>query len=164
MPEATPFVLSRCFTQLIGRKVTFVQTALTPPDLKIKQIYGIYNLLPHNTAIIVKADLPLLGSLGGALVGLPDPAVKEHLRVTPLEELLRDAINEVLNIASSSITAEGRAVFIKFVTDPTYIDGDAGKVYAKADHKSYFNVQIDGYQGGKFNILSKFIPGHSVGH
>ena len=164
MAEATPFVLSRCFTQLIGRKVTFVQTPLSPPDMKIKQIYGIYNLLPHNTAIIVKADLPLMGSLGGALVGLPDPAVKEHLRVTPLEELLRDAISEVLNIASSSITSEGRAVFTKIVFDPTYIDGAAGKVYAKADHKSYFNVQIDGYQGGKFNILSQFIPGHTVGH
>lgn len=164
MSEPTPFVLSRCFSQLIGRKVTFVQTPLAPPDMKIKQIYGIYTLLPHETALIVKADLPLMGSLGGALVGLPDPAVKEHLRVTPLDELLRDAIGEVLNIASAAITSEGRAVFTKMVNDPTYIDGAAGKVYAKPDHKSYFNVQIDGYQGGKFNILSNFIPGYSVGH
>ncbi|MGA3009806.1 MAG: hypothetical protein ABSD72_06045 [Terracidiphilus sp.] len=161
MSEATPFVLSRCFTQLISRKVTFVQTPLAPPDAKIKQIFGIYNLLPHNTAIIVKADLPLMGSLGGALVGLPDTAVKEHLRAAPLEELLRDAINEVLNIASAAITNEGRAVFVKMVTDPTYIDGAAGKVYLKPDHRSYFNVQIDGYQGGKFNILSQFVPSHS---
>lgn len=164
MSEPTPFVLSRCFSQLTGRKVTFVQTPLAPPDMKIKQIFGIYNLLPHETAIVVKADLPLMGSLGGALVGLPDSAVKEHLRQTPLEELLRDAISEVLNIASAAITTEGRAVFTKMVTDPTYIDGAAGKVYAKPDHRSYFNVQVDGYQGGKFNILSKFIPGHTVGH
>src|ERR1035438_8820853 len=43
---------------------------------------------PHETAIVVKADLPLLGSFAGALVGLPDAAVKEHLRATPLEELM----------------------------------------------------------------------------
>ena len=109
MSEPTPFLLSRCFSQLIDRKVTFVQTPLAPPDLKVKQIYGIYNLLPYEAAIIVKADLPLLGSLGGALVGLPDSAVKEHLRVTPLDELLRDAINEVLNIAAAAITKIGRA-------------------------------------------------------
>ena len=162
MAEATPFVLSRLFSQLIGRKVTFVQTPLAPPDTKIKQIYGIYNLLPHATAILVKADLPLMGSLGGALVGLPDPAVKEHLRQTPLEELLRDAINEVMNIASAAITSEGRAVFTKMVFDPAYIEGAAEKVYAKPDRRSYFNVQIDGYQGGKFNILSQIVPGHTA--
>jgi len=91
MPEPTPYILSRCFSQLIGRKVTFVQTTFAP-DTKIKKMYGIYTLLPHETAIIVKADLQLLGSFGGALVGLPDSAVKEHLRVAPVDELLRDAI------------------------------------------------------------------------
>jgi hypothetical protein len=161
MSEPTPYSLSRCFSQLIGRKVTFVQTTFAL-DAKIKQIYGIYTVLPHETAIIVKADLPLLGSFGGALVGLPDSAVKEHLRVTPVEELLRDAISEVLNIASASIAAEGRAVFVKMVTDPTSIDGAAGMVYKKPDHRSYFNVQIDGYQGGKFTILAQFVPVKTV--
>jgi hypothetical protein len=130
--------------------------------MKIKQIYGIYNLLPHETAIIVKADLPLMGSFGGALVGLPDQAVKDHLRSTPVEELLRDAICEVLNIAAAALTTEGRAVFTKMVTDPSYIDGAAGNVFTKPDHKSYFNVSIDGYQGGKFSILSQSVPANAV--
>jgi hypothetical protein len=164
MSEPTPFVLSRCFSQLIGRKVTFVQTPLAPPDLKVTQIYGIYNLLPYETAILVKADLPLMGSFGGALVGLPDLAVKEHLRPTPIEELLRDAICEVLNIVAASLTTEGRAVFTKMVTDPSYIDGAAGNVYKKPDHRSYFNVSVDGYQGGKFSILSQSIPANFVAH
>jgi hypothetical protein len=42
-------------------------------------------------------DSPLLGSLVGVLVSLPDSAVKERLAVTPIEELLHDAIYEVLN-------------------------------------------------------------------
>jgi hypothetical protein len=157
MSEPSPYLLSKAFSQLIGRKVTFAQTTAAP-DAKIKQIYGIYTVLPQEVAIVVKADLPLLGSIAGALVGLPDPAVKEHLRATPMEELLRDAISEVLNIAASTVTTEGRAVFIRLVTDPAYIDGAAGKVFKEPFHRSNFTVSVDGYQGGRFTILSAFVP------
>lgn len=161
MAEPTPFALSKLFTQLIGRKVTFSQTTIAP-ETKIKQVYGIYNVLPHETATVVKADLPLLGSLAGVLVGLPDAAVKEHLAASPIEELLRDAIYEVLNIASTVVNIEGRAVFTKMVTDPVLIDGAAGKLFKKPDHRSYFNVLVDGYQGGKFTIFSQFTPVKTV--
>jgi len=154
MSEPTPYSLSQRFSQLIGRKVTFVQTTLSV-DIKIKQLYGIYSVQPQESAIVVKADLPLLGSFAGALVGFPDNVVKEHLKVSPMEELLRDAIYEVLNIASAAISNE-RAVFVKMVSDPAYIDGVAGQVFKKPDHRSYFNVLIDGYQGGKFTIFAPF--------
>ena len=121
-------------------------------------MYGIYRVLPGETAIVVKSDLPLLGSLAGVLVGLPDAAVKEHLAATPVEELLRDAIHEVLNITSAVITHEGRAVFVKMVADPILLDGEAGKVFKKPDHRSYFNVLVEGYQGGKFTIFAPFAP------
>jgi hypothetical protein len=157
MSEPTPFSLSQLFSQLIGRKVTFTQTTVAA-ETKVKQIYGIYNVLPHDTAIVVKVDLPLLGSFGGVLVGLPDAAVKEHLAMNPMEELLRDAISEVLNIASAAITTEGRAIFTKMVDSPTYIDGAAGTLMKKPDRRSYFNVLVDGYQGGKFTIFTQFTP------
>jgi hypothetical protein len=157
MPEPTPYALSKHLTDLIGRKVTFTQTVVSP-ETKIKQMYGIYRVLPDDTAIVVKADLPLLGSLGGVLVGLPDAAVKEHLAATPVEELLRDAIHEVLNITSTVVTNEGRAVFVKMLADPVLIDGAAGKMLKKPDRKHYFNVLVDGYQGGKFTIFSQFVP------
>jgi len=157
MSEPTPFALSKLFSELIGRKVTFAQTTVAA-ETKIKQMYGIYTVLPHETAIVVKSDLPLLGSLAGVLVGLPDSAVKEHLAKNPLEELLRDAIHEVLNITSAVITTEGRAVFVRMVADPLLIDGTAGKVFKKPDHRSYFNVLVDGYQGGKFTIFAQSAP------
>jgi hypothetical protein len=157
MSEPTPYALSKHFSDLIGRKVTFTQTTAAP-ETKIKQIYGIYAVLPGETAIVVKSDLPLLGSLAGVLVGLPDSAVKEHLAVSPVEELLRDAIHEVLNITSAVITTEGRAVFVRMVADPLLIDGTAGKVFKKPDHRSYFNVLVDGYQGGKFTIFAQSAP------
>jgi hypothetical protein len=161
MSEPTPFRLSRCFSELTGRKVTFVQ-ATAALDTKIKQLYGIYTVHPFETAIVVKADLPLMGSFAGALVGLPDPAVKEHLRATPIEELLRDAIYEVLNIASAALANEGRPVFTKMVTDPNHIDGAAEQALKVPGHRSYFNVSIDGYQGGKFNVFSQFTPVKTV--
>src|SRR6201996_5631359 len=135
MSEPSPYALSKLFSDLVGRKVTF---AHTPPalDTKVSQMYGIYTVLPHETAVIAKCDLPLLGSLAGLLVGLPDSAVKDHLKANPLEELLRDAIHEVLNVASAVITTEGRAIFIKMVPDPSYIDGPAGQIFKKPDHRS----------------------------
>jgi hypothetical protein len=157
MSEPTPYSLSKLFSDLVGRKVTFAQ-ATPAPDTKVSQMYGIYTVFPHETAVIAKCDLPLLGSLAGLLVGLPDAAVKEHLKTSPLEELMRDAIHEVLNIASTVISTEGRAVFIKMVSDSIYIDGIAGQVFKKPDRRSYFNVSVDGYQGGKFTILSQFVP------
>jgi len=158
MPEPTPFALSRRFSQLIGRKVTFTQVPATP-DTAIKQVYGIYTVLPLATPVVVKADLRLLGSVAGALVGWPDPVVKEHLAVVPMEELLRDAIYEVLNVASAAIAAEGRAVLSKMETTPIRVDGPAGAVLKSPGHRSYFNVSVDGYVGGKFIILSPFVPG-----
>lgn len=157
MPEPSAYILSRCLSQLTNRKVSFVAASISL-DGKNKQAYGVYDLLPHDTSVIVKADLALLGSFAGALVGLPDASVKEHLKANPIEELLRDAISEVLNVIAAAITLEGRAVFNKMVMDPTYIDGTAGKVFKQPFHRNYFTVTMDGYQGGRFAILSPHIP------
>jgi hypothetical protein len=154
MSEPTPFALSRRFSQLIGRKVTFTQVAATA-DTATKQIFGIYTVLPLGTPVVVKADLRLLGSVAGALVGWPDPVVKEHLTVVPMDEILRDAIYEVLNVASAAIATEGRAVFTSMGTSPIQVEGAAGAVLRSPGHRSYFNVAVDGYVGGKFIILAK---------
>jgi hypothetical protein len=153
MPEPTPFALSRRFSQLIGRKVTFTQVGVAP-DSKLKQIYGVYTVLPQAIPVVVKADMRLMGSVAGALVGWPDQVVNEHLAVTPMEELLRDAIDEVLNVASAAITTEGRAVFTTMQTNPICVDGAAGLVLKNPGHRSYFNVSVEGYVGGKFIIMS----------
>jgi hypothetical protein len=157
MSEPSPYALSKLFSDLVGRKVTFAH-AQPSLDTKVSQMYGLYTVLPHETAVIAKCDLPLLGSLAGLLVGLPDSAVKEHLKANPLEELLRDAVHEVLNIASAVIVTEGRAIFLKMVSDTVYIDGAAAKLFKKPDRRTYFSVTVDGYQGGKFTILSQLVP------
>jgi hypothetical protein len=75
-----------------------------------------------------------------------------------MEELLRDAIYEVFNVASAAVGTEGRTVLANMVDNPTYIDGPAGEVLRNPGHKSHFNVSVDGYIGGRLSILSPFIP------
>jgi len=71
---------------------------------------------------------------------------------------LRDAIHEVLNVASTVVTSEGRAIFTKMVPELSSIDGAAAEMFKKPDHRSYFNVTVDGYTGGKFTIFAKAVP------
>lgn len=153
MSEPTPYALSHHLGDLLGRRVTFTQTVVGL-DGPITQVYGIYDLLPKNTAILVKADLPLLGSFAGILVGLPDAEVKNRLKTSPIDELLRDAMAEVLNISSTVVTTEGRAVFARMVTGKAYVDGAAGELLSKPIHRSYFNVTVQDYTGGRFTIFS----------
>jgi hypothetical protein len=153
MPEPTPYLLSKHFAHLIGREVTFVQTA-SETKSKARQIYGLYTVFPTETSLVVKADLALLGSFAGALVGLPDAEVSQRLAGAKMEELLRDAICEVFNVASAVVAIEGRAVFDTMVTDRTYISGDAEEVLMNPFHRSHFNVTVEGYQPGRSNIFS----------
>jgi hypothetical protein len=157
MSEPTPFDLSKRFSQLAGRKVTFAQAGALA-DTAAKQVYGIYTVLPADTPVIVKADLRLFASIAGALVGWPDPVVKEHLAIVPMEELLRDAIYEVFNVAAAGFAADGRVVFKDLIFNTTYIDGANGEVLKKPGHRSRFNVTMEGYLGGRMEILSPFIP------
>ena len=153
MSEPTGYAMTQLFSQLVGRDVKFATGSNGAS--KEKQMYGVYTVLPQETAVVVQADLRLLGSFAGALVGLGDEAVQERLAQTPIEELLRDAIHEVLNIASTVVTNEGRGIFQKMATDPVYCDGAAAQLLQKPDRKTVFDVSMDGYTGGKFTILAQ---------
>jgi hypothetical protein len=153
MSEMTHFTLSRQFTDLIGRKVTFVQVKTGLPT-KERQVYGVYTLFPAETTIVVKADLLLLGACAGALVGLPDADVRRHLQSTPIEELLRDAMYEVLNVAAAVVAVKGRAVLTQMVTGMETLPAAAAAVLAKPANTNNFTVSVEGYQGGKFAVLA----------
>ena len=154
MSEPTAHAFTQMFSQLTGRQVSFTQPKAATPSTA-KQMYGLYTVLPHETPIVVKSDLALLGSFAGALVGLQDDAVKDRLKQTPLDELLRDAIHEVLNISATLVTNEGRAVFKKMAADPVYFDNFDAQLLQKPDRKTAFDVSVEGYQGGKFTIFAR---------
>ena len=60
MAEPSSFLLSKAFSQLTGRKVSFIQAPIDPGS-KVRQVFGIYTVVPHDVGIVVKADLLLMG-------------------------------------------------------------------------------------------------------
>ena len=151
MAPPTAPALSQLFTKLAGRPVAFAQVK-DCPDSKILQVYGAYRVSPGDTVSVVKADLPLLGSFAGALIGLPDSEVTAQLKSSPMEESLRDSIYEVLNIASASIAPQCRTVLYKVATDLASLDELTSTTLAKPGQKYCFDVSVNGYHGGKFSI------------
>lgn len=151
MAEPKPLVIAELFKGLTGRPVNFTQV-LKPPATKSKQAYGTYLIKPADTRRIVQLDLPLLGSFGGSLLGLPADAVKERLMADSCDEPLRDAMHEVLNVASTIVSIDNRAVFQSMFLN------DAPKTVLESletpAFRSYFNVTVEGYEGGAFSIFA----------
>jgi len=151
--QPSAVTISNHLTALIGRAVAVKPSAPFTTG-SAKQLFGVYNLLPSESALVVRTDLALFGSMAGAMVGLPDSEVKSRLSTGSLDELMRDAIHEILNISSTVVTVEGRAVFQAMYTDPGYLNGEARLLLKSAAHSYYYAATVDGYQGGRFTILA----------
>ncbi len=154
MTEPTPYAFSQLFSNLTGRDVKFA-LAPKPPVSKARVIYGVYTTVPSERAVVVKADLPMLGSLAGALLGLPDETAAERALQNPMDESVRDAMHEILNIASTALSTDGRVVFRHMAADPVYCTGEAADVLNKPDQKSNYNVTIESGSGGVLTVLSR---------
>lgn len=152
MPEPTAYALSRHFTSLLNRQVSFAQ-AMATPETKVTKVYGVYVVFPEQSSLVVRADLALLGSFAGALIGLPDPEVKQRVQSSVIDELLRDPMHEVLNVASAVVSSVGRAVFKSMTMNAVYLNPEAQRAIDAPLHRSYFAVKIEGYQGGRFCVF-----------
>lgn len=152
MSEPTAYALSRHFTNLINREVNFAQSTAAL-ETKVTKVYGVYTVFPEQTSLVVKADLALLGSFAGALIGLPDGEVKQRVASPVIDDLLRDPVHEVLNVASAVVSSVGRAVFRSMTMNPVHLNAEAQKAANSPLHRSYFLVRINGYQGGRFCVF-----------
>ena len=152
MPEPNALALSHLASSLVNKKVTFAPAR--PMDASGPQIYGTYTVHPENGVVVVQADLRLLASLGGALNGLPDSSLAEHIKGNSLSDVLADAAYEVLNIASKVVTTTGRAVLKTVVTDASSLDDAARLALKKAMQRTYFNVSVQDYRGGAFSVFA----------
>ena len=152
MTETTPYALSKMFTQLLARNVT-VALVLKSSTPRPKLIYGVYQSVPQGETVVVKSDLVLMGSLGGALVGLPSEAVSEQIKAGQLGDALKDGIHEVFNITSTPLSANGRIVFQTMHTDQASLKEAARQTSDSPALVTRFNIALPGYSGGEFDIL-----------
>lgn len=153
MADPKPFTIAQLFTDLVGRNVSCTQIA-KPGARTVKQMYGVYIIKPKDSVAVIQADLPVLGSLGGAMLGLPPDSVKERLAEPALDESLRDAIHEILNIASTIVSTECRAIFRGMQTDASLLPEPAVSLLSDPIFRSYFNVAVDGFDGGLFSLFT----------
>jgi hypothetical protein len=153
MTPATGYALSTMLTQLTGRDVGFA-LKLKPAPYKGQLIYGVYTTVPHHGTVVVKAELALLGSFAGALVMLPNDVITGRIKTLPLEELLRDAIHEVLNVTSTCFASGGRVVFQTMHFDENLLGEAAQAVFRKPGTVTHFDVTVKGYTGGQFAVLT----------
>jgi len=153
MRDPVPQTLSRHFTNLIGRKVTFVKS-LAKGKTNDKKVFAVYRSFPSHGVIVLKADLSLIGSFAGVLVGMPDSEVRSRVAELKLDDLIRDAIAEILNVATPAIATEDRATFLSMAMDESEIE-DAAKEIASKPHREFiFDVTVEEHQGGRFHILT----------
>ncbi len=151
MAEPTAYAMSQMMSHLTGREVKFSLTTKLPPEKK--PFYGVYKVLPGDTTLVVVAEKVLIGSFGAALVGLPKETVLERIHESPLPENLRDAMHEVLNIASTLVCVDRRAVFQTMHEDSLYLPSAALDVLKEPLRRTQFSVSCEGYVDGNFSIL-----------
>jgi hypothetical protein len=155
MAEPSSSSMAALFSDLIGRRVTFSEQLNALPA-NGKQIYCVYLINPMDSYRVIKADLSLLSSFAGALVGLSPEIIKEKVEETTLDETLKDALGEVMNIASRIVTMEHRGVFKDMYGDPGQMPPAARSTLREPCYSSHYKVAIDGYEGGAFSLLAPF--------
>lgn len=155
MPEPSSTVIATLFSDLIGHHVNFSERVEAAPEHG-DQIYCVYLIKPMDSFRVIKADLSLLSSFAGALIGLSPEIIKERVQDSEIDETLRDSLHEVMNIASRIVTLEHRAVFKGMYGDASQMPPEARNTLRNACNSTYFTVTIDGFEGGAFSLLAPF--------
>ena len=142
MAEATALSLSRFFSDLTGRHVSF-SIAASSSVVKGAQMYGLYHVAADSKPLLLRIHLDTLAVLGGALLGLPEDLAIEKAKQTPMDEPLRDAMHEVLNIASTAISPDARVVFKSMAKTTAGFSDEVADLMRTASHKSCYRVAVE---------------------
>lgn len=116
-------------------------------------MYGLYKVLPEDNPMVMRISLKALALLGGALLGLPEETAIERALSTPIDEPVRDAMHEVLNVASAAIGCESRAVFKTMFRDVATVPPEAAALMRRPSMRSSYRVGLGGVQGESVTLF-----------
>jgi hypothetical protein len=153
MREPSARSLSQLFSQLTDRHISFTLEPNAAAG-KAPTIFATYSELPGESPIVARAERAMIAILGGALLGMPDETAIERALETPMNEAVRDAMHEILNIGSTALSTEGRVVLKGFVSDPLDIPHVERGVLSNPRSISTYRVAIDAKARGTFTLFS----------
>ena len=107
--EPNPFAVGKLLSTLVDRPVQMART--DGPSFSTKVLFATYDVEPDGHTAVVKIDLSMLACLAGLMIGLPAKQVEAQVAKSTLDDDMTDASREVMNICSSVIVGEGRAIF-----------------------------------------------------
>lgn len=143
MAEATAFSLSTFFSELTGQHVSFA-IATNAPFPKGEQMYGLYHVVADGSIMLLTAGLSSIALMGGALLGMPADLANERVRAAQVDEPLRDAMHEVLNISSTAFSPEERIVFKGMSRTVDAFSAEVKTLLQKSSRKSSYRVAVNG--------------------
>jgi hypothetical protein len=80
----------------------------------------------------------------------------EYAQANPMAESIRDAMHEVLNIASTFLSTTHRMVFQSMAPDPIYCETSVCELIRMPDLRSTFSMSVGKQPGGLFAVMSSF--------
>jgi hypothetical protein len=105
---------------------------------------------------VLPMDRDLVCILGGALVMVPEVAVKEIMRIGDIPENLYENLWEVANIMASLLNREGgmHVVLTDRWEGDEPDDADAQALLAAPVRQRWFSLTVDGYGSGRLGFLT----------
>lgn len=142
MAEATAFSLSKFFSELTGQHVSFA-IASNAPTPKGDYMYGLYSVISDASPMLLRMSLSSIALMGGALLGMPAELAMERVKAAEVDESLRDAMHEVLNIASTAFSPDDRIVFKGMSRSVDAFPAGVKGLLQNASRKSSYRVAVN---------------------
>lgn len=135
---------------LSGLKVVDCKADLISPD----PLIGVFIDDDGHSVALVVCDLPLGVYMGAAMVMIPPPAAKEAAAAGELSGMVKDSLNEVMNILSKVFMSKDTAHLRYSRTCVRAELSDVEQaIFTNPGKQMYFDVSIDRYGDGKIGFL-----------
>ena len=100
--------VSKHLSDLVGRQVQM--QAVEMPVFSPGVMFACYDVQPYGETSIVKIDYGLLAGLAGTLLGFPPNLVMPMVKDRSLNDDMKDAAREIMNVLAGVICDDGRPV------------------------------------------------------